>query len=123
MSSHIDTITCPNCNNEAFIEVNSSAEEMIHCRHCGYHRRFFIDNLEDRGKEDWIPNYEAYECANPYGAFYVEYSEGAGEGGTLVDEDSYKHLLEQIELYRSEITLATVTRYLDGKIQESVIVG
>jgi hypothetical protein len=123
MSSHLDYIKCPHCGHEdALCDINSNAEEMIHCRHCGYHRRFFIANMEDHGKEDWMPQYEIYECSDPYGAYYVQYHDGPGEGGTLVDVDSYKQLLDQIEMYRGEIALATVTRYVDGAITEEVLV-
>jgi Zn ribbon nucleic-acid-binding protein len=94
MSSHLDYIKCPHCGHEdALCDINSNAEEMIHCRHCGYHRRFFIANMEDHGKEDWMPQYEIYECSDPYGAYY-----------------------------RGEIALATVTRYVDGAITEEVLV-
>lgn len=119
MGSVTEQMTCPHCNTEdgAMVDFNyKSGEECIHCLHCGYHRRFYITNFDQKDNENWTPEYEIFECKEPLGAFDVRYKEGFGECGTLHEEGNEDELMAEIEKYRDEIESATISKLVDGQI-------
>ena len=55
MGSISDTIQCPQCNNEASIELYyKTGEEIIVCDKSGYMRKILIKNYEDKDTVDPI---------------------------------------------------------------------
>ena len=132
MGGTVDYIDCPHCNTVegAINEFNyKSGEEFIHCPHCGYHRRFYITNWDK--KEDtemlvdgepteapWTPEYEIFECREPFGAFDVRYIDGNGECGSFIEKENEEEFMDQIEDLIAEglIESAMISKYVDGEI-------
>lgn len=129
MGSIVETIDCPFCRSEngAIVDYNyKTGEEFIHCPHCGYHRRFYITNINQKpdlvddaatmSDEQWLPEYEIFECSEPYGAFEVQYKEGYNEIGSFTEPENEEEFLLQVEDLIDEIRVAKISKFVDDKI-------
>lgn len=105
MGSISDYIECPKCGNEAHQEFQyKTGEEHILCLHCGYSRRFYITNWDD--KEDpqmidegveWTPKYQLEEFGG-HGAYRIR-AKGynayeVGSFGASEEIEGYKTMIE-----------------------------
>ena len=121
MSGTLDTISCPHCGEEA--TYNSSKwGDHIYCAYCGYSREMFVINLDDVGTEGWIPEVHTTENSKPFGAYYVQYKEGHADAGSLIDETSEGHLMDEIEKYREDIVYAHIKEYINGEHKTRTII-
>lgn len=121
MEKITDKLNCVVCSSEAMSEFNhSTGEEFVHCTHCGYHRRFYITNwalkAESTPEKPWVPQYEIFQCTEPFGAFDVRYKDGNGECGTFIEKENEEEFLDQVDGLLEEIESATISKYVDGKI-------
>ena len=121
MSGVIDQLECPYCGQEATYE-SSKWGEHIYCANCGYSREMFVTNLDGVGTEGWIPEVHTVENAKPFGAYYVQYKEGHADAGSLIDETSEGHLMEEVEKYREDIVYAHIKEYIDGEHKTRIII-
>jgi ribosomal protein S27AE len=121
MSGVIDNLICPNCGQEATYDMGRFSEH-IYCANCGYSREMFITNADGIGQEGWIPETHIVENAKPFGAYYVTYKEGHSDAGSLIDETSEGHLMDEIEKYREEIVYAHIKEYINGEHKTRVII-
>lgn len=124
MGSVIDYIECPNCSEEAFMELYyKTGEEFTFCPKCGYTKEISLKNrdkaLDELTAEDW----NVKENKNPVGVYNVkEYgrvSSVCGSFDNVLDMERMKNdVLENSE----GVELFTITRYVDGKhISETII--
>lgn len=137
MGSVVDYMMCPNCNTEegAVVDFNyKTGEEFIHCPNCGYHRRFYITNWDKKEDEEmlvdgestetpWTPEYEIFECKEPFGAFDVRYIEGVGECGSFIEKENEEEFMEQVQdlIEQGVVESATISKYVDGQIIKTKI--
>ena len=123
MGTISDVLACIVCNSEAITEFNyKTGEEFVHCKECGYHRRFYITNWSEQGSEGWTPEYEIFECKEPFGAFEVRYKNGMGECGSFIEKENEEEFMDQVEELIDEIESATIKKYVDGKLETIVVV-
>ena len=127
MSKVTGTVDCVVCGSEAMTEQDSNSQsEFVHCTHCGYHRRLFITNWADKEssteENPWQPEFEIFECSEPFGAFDVRYKEGFGECGTFIEKENEEEFLDQVDDLISEIESATISKFVDGKIVVTKVV-
>ena len=129
MGSVIDYMMCPHCNTEdgAVVDFNyKSGEEFIHCPNCGYHRRFYItnwDKKEETAEGEWTPDYEIFECKEPYGAFDVRYVEGIGECGSFIEKENEEEFMDQVQelIEQGVVESAWISKYTNGEIIKTQI--
>ena len=125
MGSVLDTMDCPNCGFEAWVEFYyKTGEEYVNCSHCGYHRSATIISREKRLDELTDADWEIKEAKQPYGAFrYQMAGDVAISSGTLTDEQDANHFRTAMKLeYQDHINFATITRVVDGKeVVENVV--
>lgn len=121
MSGVIEYLACPHCGAEATYDMGRWSEH-IYCANCGYSREMFVVNLDEAGTEGWIPEPHIVENANPLGAYYVQYKEGHADAGSLVDETSEGHLMDEIEKYREDIIYAHIKEYIDNEHKTRIII-
>ena len=122
MSGVIDQLECPHCGREATYE-SSKWGEHIYCANCGYSREMLVTNLDGVGAEGWLPEVHTVENAKPFGAYYVQYREGHADAGSLIDETSEGHLMDEIEKYREDIIYAHIKEYIDGEHKTRIILS
>jgi hypothetical protein len=123
MASVIDYIDCPHCKaKDAFIDMDRWSEH-IFCNMCGYSKQTFVTNLDEAGKEGWIPEVETMVENNPYGAYYVEYNGGVADAGTLHEENSEEFLMKEIEIHKDDIVRASIRKYINGEHTITYIIG
>lgn len=123
MASTTDYIECPHCKaDDAFVDMDRWSEH-IFCKMCGYTRQTFVTNLDDAGKEGWLPEVETMVENNPLGAYYVEYEDGTADAGTLHNEDSEGFLMKEIENWREGIIQASICRFTNGEHTITYIIG
>lgn len=127
MAKVTDKLSCVVCGNEAMSEFNhSTGEEFVHCTQCGYHRRFYITNWfaksESTPEKPWVPEYEIFECKEPFGSFDVRYKDGNGECGTFIEKENEEEFLDQVEELLDLIESATISKLVDGKIVVTKVV-
>ena len=124
MGSVIDYIECPNCKTEAMSDFYyKTGEEYINCNNCGYHRSATIinrdKNLNELTESDW--NIE--ELKNPFGAYRLKvYHSVATQCGSLENETQYNDLKKNIEA-DVEIEYCSVSRFIDNKIVEELLIN
>ena len=124
MGSVIDYIECPNCKTEAMSDFYyKTGEEYINCNNCGYHRSATIinrdKNLNELTESDW--NIE--ELKNPFGAYRLKvYHSVATQCGSLENETQYNELKKNIEA-DVEIEYCSVSRFIDNKIVEELLIN
>ena len=121
MSGILEYLDCPHCGNEAWIDMDRWTEHMF-CSHCGYTKQTFVTNL-DEVAEGKMPQIETFLVDKPYGAYFVRYQDDTADAGALHDASSATALLPEIDKYREEITEAYITRYVDGTIVKTDLLG
>ena len=122
-----DDIACPICGhpatNQFFLETG---EEYIDCHSCGYTRKFFINNLDQKDVQsefDWLPDFTIEEYTG-YGAYTIRFVGGSGtECGAFATPESEQYFIDNVEANRSNISFAKYTRFIDGVIEEIVVVN
>jgi Zn ribbon nucleic-acid-binding protein len=119
MGSVIHEIDCPNCGQEATSDFYyRTQEEYTHCGNCGYYKSVTID---DRGKnaEELTPDdYKVVEVTNPFGSFKVKHKESvAYQCGSLLDEDDYNELKNNVFEEKDNIEYFSVSRLVNGNIE------
>ena len=107
MSGVLDLLACPNCGVEVLYDMGRWGER-IYCANCGYSREMFVTNLDELGSESWLPQTHTTIVDKPLGAYYVHYKEGHADAGSLIDETSEGHLMNEIEKYREDIIYAHI---------------
>lgn len=121
MSEVLNSITCPNCGQEANYDTGRFSEH-IYCASCGYSREMFLTNADGIGQEGWVPDTHMVENAKPLGAYYVQYKEGHADAGSLVDEDSEGILMQEIEKHRADIIYAHIKEYINEQHKTRIII-
>ena len=118
MASVIDTIDCPNCGFEAWMDFfYKTGEEYINCSHCGYHRSATIINRNKKLTELTDDDWEIKEVKQPYGAFkYQMAGDVAVSCGTLINKQDANDFRVHMKLvYKDQVEFATITRVTRGK--------
>lgn len=124
----LDDLDCPICGSKAVVRfLHETAEEQIDCYSCGYLRRFFITNLSDKdSKEDefeWIPEY-AIEEKHGFGAYSVRMLNSENtEVGSFATEQSEQYFINTVEELRDQIAYAKYTKFVDGNLEEVVLIN
>jgi len=135
MGSVIDYIDCPRCEQDNCISdfYYKTGEEYLSCGDCGYYYSFVIARDQDGNmikidetKELSIDNVLRKETLidNPYGSFITEFDDGMRSCGTLETEEDYDKFVSEIVSFTNQensIVEATVSRFIDGKINKEVI--
>lgn len=133
MGSVIDYIECPRCGNESYNDYYyKTGEEYTNCNNCGYHRSAELKRDND-GKfitKDGTLNYEFdnlimeyNESSNPYGAYRYKHRDAVGTNcGTLETESDCDNFKSDMELNKPLIAYASISRYLDGQIIETILI-
>lgn len=122
-----DDIACPICGqpaiNQFFFETG---EEYIDCHSCGYTRKFYITNLEQKEAQseyDWIPEYKIDEQQG-YGAYAVRYFGSSNlECGGFATPESEQYFIDTVEANKSNISYARYTKLVDGKIEQVILIN
>ena len=123
MGSVIDYIECPNCGHEAHSDFYyKTGEEFINCNNCGFYRYIELDsdvaditNLKDS-------DYNITECADPYGAYRLQYKGQPGRlCGTLETKQQYDDLRERVK-DDTDVEFVSVSRLVNGSIEEEMLV-
>ena len=125
MGSVIDYIECPKCGGEAYDEFYyKSGEEFIVCPDCGYNRRFFITNWEQKEENgiDWIPEFKLEEYGG-IGGYRLRQKGAIGhELGSFTDKQGPAEFVKLVEDNRDKIEHAEYTQLVDGKVVVTVLV-
>ena len=124
MGSVIDYIECPNCKHEASDDFYyKTGEEYINCNNCGYHRSATIINRDKNLNELTDSDWNIEELKNPFGAYRLKvYHSVATQCGSLENEEQYNELKKNIEA-DVEIEYCSVSRFIDNKIVEELLIN
>lgn len=125
MGSVLDTIDCPNCGFEAWLDYYyKTGEEYMNCSHCGYYRAITIIDKTKRLDELTEADWETKEVKQPYGAFRYQISgDSVITSGTLVDETEADEFRTCMKLeHQGFIDFAYITRVVDGKEEVETVV-
>ena len=124
MGSVIDYIECPNCKHEASDDFYyKTGEEYINCNNCGYHRSATIINRDKNLNELTDSDWNIEELKNPFGAYRLKvYHSVAAQCGSLENEEQYNELKKNIEA-DVEIEYCSVSRFIDNKIVEELLIN
>jgi transcription elongation factor Elf1 len=119
MGSVIHEIDCPNCGHEATSDFYyRTQEEYTHCGHCGYYKSITIDDKSKNAGEYNIDDYKVVEIKTPFGAFKVKHKESiAYQCGTLLDEDDYNELKNNVFEEKDNIDYFSVSRFVNGILE------
>ena len=129
MGSVIDYIDCPKCGNESYNEFYyKSGEEYIFCDHCGYTRKFFIDNWDDKDKKqedalpEWVPSFKLEEVVG-FGCYKIRLKEAVGmEVGTFIQPTATEDFLNTIKSCEYEIAHAEYSTFVDGVVTKHIVI-
>ena len=125
MGSVIDYIECPKCGGEAYDEFYyKSGEEFLVCPHCGYNRKFFITNWDDKEKEgeEWMPKFDLEEFGG-IGAYRLRQKGAVGhELGSFTDERGVEEFIKLVEDNKEKIEHAEYTHLVDGKMVTTILI-
>ena len=124
MGSIIDYIECPNCGEEAFMELYyKTGEEYTFCPKCGYTKEISLKNrdkaLDELTAEDW----EVKENKNPVGVYHAkEYGRMSTTCGSFNNELDMERMKNDVRENSEGVESFIITRYIDGKhISETII--
>jgi len=126
MGSVTDYIDCPVCGHEAITDFYyKSGEEFISCNHCGYCRRFFIENYDDQrdgtAESPWIPKFKLEEI-HGHGAYRLRGKGGvATECGSFVQADSEVEFVGLVAREKDNLAHASYTIYKEGHAIKEVV--
>jgi len=122
MGSVIETIQCPNCKQEAFIEYYyKTGEEYANCSSCGYHRSVVIVARDKKMSELTENDWEVIELKHPYGAYKIKlYDAVAYQCGSLKDTMEFDYFIHEVSI-NEKIQFASVSKFVNGKIVIEVI--
>lgn len=124
----LDDLDCPICGSKAVIRFfYDTAEEQIDCYSCGYLRKFYITNLSDKDNQqsefEWVPDY-AIEEQEGFGAYAVRMLNSENtEVGSFATEQSEQFFLNTIEELKNQIAYAKYTKFVDGKLEEVILIN
>jgi hypothetical protein len=124
----LDDLDCPICGSKAVIRFfYDTAEEQIDCYSCGYLRKFYITNLEDKDNHEsefeWIPEYSIEEKEG-FGAYSVRMLNSDNtEVGSFATEQSQQYFLNTVEQLKDQIAYAKYTTFVDGKLEEVIVIN
>ena len=135
MGSVIGYIDCPRCKQDNCISdfYYKTGEEYVSCGDCGYYYSFVIKRDSegkmikiDETKELSVDNVLRKETLidNPYGSFITEFDNGMRSCGTLETKEDYDKFVSEIVSFTNQensIVEATVSRFIDEKINKEVI--
>ena len=128
MGSFSDIISCPVCGSEAHNEVfYKTGEEFIICGECGYNRKFFIANLEDKdkaqeGEFEWIPDFKVEEIFG-CGSYKLRgKARAAYECGSFIQEESEGEFLKLVEEQKDMLEHAEYTTYKNNKLTKTILI-
>ena len=124
MGSVIDYIECVNCKTEAMSDFYyKTGEEYINCSNCGYHRSATIINRDKNLNELTESDWNIKELKNPFGAYRLKvYHSVSTQCGSLENEEQYNELKKNIEA-DVEIEYCSVSRFIDNKIVEELLIN
>lgn len=125
MGSVKDYIECPKCGGKAYDEFYyNSGEGFIVCPDCGYNRKFFITNWEDKEKEgeEWIPKFELEEFGG-IGAYRLRQKGAVGhELGSFTDVQGVAEFMKLVEDNKEKIEHAEYSQIVEGKVVTTVLI-
>ena len=124
MGSVLDYIECPNCRADAYSDFYyKTGEEYINCNNCGYHYSATIVNRDKMLNELTDSDWEIKELKEPYGAFRIkEYDSNGYACGSLVTEQEFITLKEEIESLKDTIEFFAISRYVNGNVTAETII-
>ena len=124
MGSVLDFIECPNCKAEAHSDFYyKTGEEYVNCPNCGYHYSATIINRDKMLNELTDSDWEIKELKEPYAAFRIkEYDSNGYACGSLVTEQEFITLKEEIESLKDTIEFFAISRYVGGDIKAETII-
>lgn len=126
MESTQDYIKCPKCGNEEAHQefIHSTGEESIMCLVCGYSRRFFITNWNDREREggEWIPMFSIEEVGGS-GSYKVRAKGRNGyEVGSFLNSTAPEEFCEMVNARKDEIGHAEYTIIQHGTPHTTILI-
>jgi len=124
MESISDTVACPQCGNEAWIEMfYETGEEHIGCPHCGYSKHFVITNKEEENNVDefeWVPDFKLEEIVG-IGAYRIrEKDSEIYEHGSFNEALSEALFIQMVEEQKHLLAFAEYRVYKDDVLQPVV---
>ena len=131
MGSVSDYIECPKCGNqEAHSEFYyKTGEESIMCLDCGYNRRFFITNWDEKedpamieGQTEWIPKFQLEESGG-HGSYRLR-AKGynAYEVGSFAEPAGIDEFKQMVDTRKEEIAHAQYTVVTDGTPYTTILI-
>jgi hypothetical protein len=126
MDSVVDYIDCPRCDSEAHNEFfYKTGEEHITCIYCGYSRKFYIVNWEDRGKEsefEWVPEFKLEEVQG-CGAYRIRYkSTLAYECSAFASPEARKEFCRLVRERGDELAHAEYHVFEGGVLTKTILI-
>jgi len=132
MGAVVDYIDCVKCGSEAYNEFHpSTGEEFISCSHCGYNRKFYISNWDEKddpemidSEFEWMPKYEVEEVIG-VGAYKIRAKDAVGyQIGSFIDAKGYDEFIEFVENNKDTLAHAQYTKFEnDQLIVQFLILG
>ena len=123
MGSVMSMIECPVCKCEANEDFYyETSKDYVICMNCGYQKSVTIKNRNKKLNELTDDDWEIKELLSPYGAYRVKIYNSIGwTCGSFEDVDDYA-LFKQRAQTDESTEFASVSRLIDGKIVEEIIV-
>lgn len=124
----VDDLDCPICGNNAVTRFYyETAEEQIDCYNCGYARKFYISNLDEKQNTndefDWIPQYVIEEKTG-YGAYSIRMLNNPNtEVGSFAEPLSEQYFIDLVEQQKNQIAYAAYTKLVDNKIEQVILIN
>jgi len=124
MGSVIDYIECPNCGEEAFMELYyKTGEEYTFCPKCGYTKEVILENkttpLNELTPEDW----QVIENKNPIGVYNLkEYGRMSTTCGSFNNELDMERMKNDVRENPEGIESFIISRFIDGNFIHETIV-
>jgi ribosomal protein L37E len=124
MEAVLDYIDCPKCGSEAYDEFHhKTGEEFISCSHCGYNRKFYISNWDEKDDPEmidtefeWVPKYGVEEVIG-VGAYKIRAKDAIGyQIGSFTDPKGYNEFIEFVENNKDTLAHAEYTKFEDGQL-------
>ncbi len=124
MGSFTDTIECPQCSGEAWIEMYyKTGEEVIGCPDCGYSKQFVIVNKETKssvGEFEWVPDFKLEEITGT-GAYKLREKDSKFyEHGSFNENLNEALFIQMVEEQKHLLAFAEYRIYKDGVLQPLV---
>jgi DNA-directed RNA polymerase subunit RPC12/RpoP len=126
MGSLTDYIECPKCGNlEAHSELHyDTGEESIMCLDCGYNRRFFITNWDEKeqAQTEWMPQFKLEETGG-HGSYRLRAKRhNAYEVGSFSEPAGIEEFRKLVEERKEEIAHAQFTVVENGTPYTTILI-